>query len=256
MLQDKVAIVTGAGSGIGKACAVALAAEGAAVITADIDAAGVAATAKLITAQGGRAHCLAADVTSDADMAALAALAFSQFGRLDIAVNAAGGGSRRGPLGKLAEDDFDMMIGLNLKGTFLAMRHQLARLAEQGQGGSVINIASTAGVRGVRNSSLYSAAKHGVIGLTRCAALDYAEAGIRVNAVCPGAIDTPQFDRILASKFPGAARADALASMKDVYPLGRVGAPQEVADMVVWLAGDRASYVTGQALVIDGGFTA
>jgi NAD(P)-dependent dehydrogenase (short-subunit alcohol dehydrogenase family) len=256
MAEGKVAVVTGAGSGIGRSSAVALAAAGLAVVVADIDAASGKDTESLIIRSGGRAVALAADITRDADMAALADLAVARFGSLDVAVNVAGGGDRRGPIPALGEDDFDVMIGLNLKGTFLAMRRQLARMAAQGTGGSVINIASTAGLRGVRDGALYSAAKHGVIGLTRCAALDHAAARIRVNAICPGAIRTAQFERVLSSKFPGADPDAALAAMGARYPLGRIGAPEDVAALVVWLAGDASAYVTGQALAVDGGFTA
>ena len=256
LLADKVAIVTGAAGGIGRATALALAAQKAAVVAVDIDEAGARATATRISDDWGIGASIAADVTRDQDMSAAVAFAASHFGGLHIAVNVAGGGDRAGPLATLDEADFDHMIGLNLKSVFLAMRHQLARMVTQDSGGVIINISSTAGLRGVPNASLYSAAKHGVIGLTKCSALDYAKHRIRVNAVCPGAIATPQFDRVLARKYTGLAKSEALARIGQDYPLGRIGIPEEVASLIVWLAGDQASYITGQAFTIDGGRTA
>jgi NAD(P)-dependent dehydrogenase (short-subunit alcohol dehydrogenase family) len=153
----------------------------------------------------------------------------------------------------LDEGDFDHMISLNLKGAFLAMRHELRVMSARGQGGAIINIASTAGLRGTKNRALYAAAKHGVIGLTRCAALDYADQRIRVNAICPGAIDTPQLGKVLASRYPGVEPDETKRRVASHYALGRIGVPDDVAELVVWLAGDGSSYMTGQALTLDGG---
>jgi NAD(P)-dependent dehydrogenase (short-subunit alcohol dehydrogenase family) len=255
MRERKVAIVTGAASGIGRASAIALAAANFSLVLADVDPR-ACDVAYSIMSSGGKAIDMVADITKDCDMAAMVDLTVSRYGGLDVAVNVAGGGDRRGPIPTLSEDDFEVMIGLNLKGTFLAMRRQLAYMVKQGTGGSVINIASTAALRGVRDSALYSAAKHGVLGLTRCAALDHAQAQIRVNAICPGAIQTPQFEKVLRLKLPDDDHDAALAEMGARYPLGRIGVPEDVAALVAWLASDASAYLTGQALAVDGGFTA
>jgi NAD(P)-dependent dehydrogenase (short-subunit alcohol dehydrogenase family) len=231
VLDGKVAVVTGAGSGIGRASAAILAKHGARVVVADLDFELAAETAAIIEARHGVALALRADVTRDADMEAMVERALADFGGLAIAVNVAGGGDRHGPLASLDEGDFDHMISLNLKVAFLAMRHELRVPSEAGQGVAIINIASTAGLRGTKNQALYSAAKHGVIGLTRCAALDYADRQIRVNAICPGAIDTPQLGRVLAARYPGVEPDETRRRVAGQYALGRIGVPDDVAEL-------------------------
>ena len=252
-LRGRSAVVTGAGSGIGRASAMALAANGAEVLVSDIDEAAASETVARIASGGGVALAQKADVTRNDDVKALIERAVGAFGGLSTAVNVAGGGDRRGPLGSLEESDFDYMISLNLKSAFLSMSHELLVMSGTGRGGVIINIASTAGLRGSRNQALYSAAKHGVIGMTRCAALDYAHENIRVNAICPGAVETPQFEKVLAARYPGVDPDVAREKMASGYALGRIGVPDDVAELVVWLAGDRSSYMTGQALILDGG---
>lgn len=254
VLTRKSAVVTGAGSGIGRAIAKALIDEGISVVASDLDAAAVDAMVDSMPEGGAAIVAHHGDVRDAAAMEALVDRAVECFGALDIAINCAGGGDRSGPLAELDEHDFDHMIDINLKGVFLSMRYQLRHMAERGRG-AIVNISSTAGLRGVRGGSLYSAAKHGVIGLTKCAALDYADRNIRVNAICPGAIATPQFERVIAARFPDRLLQDAVATIGKTCPLGRVGTPDEVAQLAVWLASDAACYITGQAYAIDGGKT-
>lgn len=251
---DQAAVVTGAGGGIGRAIALALAGQGIRVVASDKNAEAVDATVRLAAERGAAMVTHNGDVTDDLAMEALAECSVSSFGRLDFAINCAGGGDRAGPFAKLDEHDFDVMIALNLKGIFLAMRHQLRHMAAAGHG-SIVNIASTAGLRGIRGGALYAAAKHGVLGLTKCAALDYAANGIRVNAICPGAIATQQFERVIGQRFPDRPLEEAVAAVGAGYPLGRVGTPDEVAGLALWLISDAARYITGQAFAVDGGKT-
>jgi NAD(P)-dependent dehydrogenase (short-subunit alcohol dehydrogenase family) len=240
-LGGKVAIVTGAGSGIGRAIATALHAEGASVALADITGNEKAVADEL----GDRTLAVRADVTSGAGVAALVAAAREAFGGLHVIVNNAGIDGDMGPLADSSEENFDRVIAVNLKGVFLGMKHALP-LMVAGGGGSVVNIASAAGLVGFPMISAYCASKGGVVQLTKAAALEYAAAGIRVNAICPGLIDTP----LLAAIDP--AMTEVARAMT---PLGRLGRPEEIANLAVFLASDESSYITGAALPIDGGLT-
>ena len=251
MLDGKSALITGGGGGIGRATALAFAREGARVAVADLMAEAARETVAQVNASGGQAISLSGDVSRDADVRAMIDAVVGTYGRLDCAFNNAGiaGWQVDAILKKTAEwseEAFDRMIAVNLKGVWLCMRHELPQMQAQG-GGAIVNTGSIAGLVGLPNSSAYVAAKHGVVGLTKTAALEYAEANIRVNAVCPGYIRTPMTEPSMQLR--GAA---ILAQT----PLKRMGNPEEIAEMVVWLCSDRASYVSGAAYNVDGGWMA
>ena len=249
-LTGKVAIVTGAGRGMGEATALAFGAAGAKVVVADVDAESGAATAAAIRDAGGEARFQAADVSRSADVAALVAAAVEAYGRLDCAVNNAAVAPDSHALAELDEAEFDRVIAVNLKGVALCLHHELAQLLRQGDGGAIVNVASVSGLRPQPRNAAYNAAKHGVLGLTKTASLENAPDGIRVNAVCPGAIDTPMLrDAVAAAPVPESALVEALSL------LGRFGRPDEVAQANLWLCSDHASYVTGAALAVDAGYT-
>jgi NAD(P)-dependent dehydrogenase (short-subunit alcohol dehydrogenase family) len=240
-LEGKVAIVTGAGSGIGRDIAVALHAEGAQVVIADVSGQEKAVADEL----GEAALAVHADVSKWADVEAMVAAAVDGFGRLDIVVNNAGIGGTPGPTADGTEENFDRVLAVNLKGVFLVMKASIPRLVENG-GGSIVNIASIAGLVGYPTLSAYAASKGGVVQLTRTAAIEYAASGLRINAVCPGPIDTPL------------ARSSSEERLKQVVaniPVGRLGRSEEVAATTVFLASDESSFVTGQAIAVDGGWT-
>lgn len=246
LLTDKVALVTGAGSGIGRAIAFQLGAEGARVVVSDVnDKAGNETVAQLRDRRV-QASFVHADTSKPADNEALVAAAVKAFGGLDIAVNNAGIGGASAPLGEYPLDSWDKVIAINLSGVFYGMRYQLPALVARG-GGSIINIASVLGQVGFRNSAAYVAAKHGVVGLTKNAALEYGPQKIRVNAVAPGFIRTPLLEQL---------PADAMKTLETLHALGRLGEVPEVAELVTWLASDKASFVTGAYLAVDGGYLA
>jgi NAD(P)-dependent dehydrogenase (short-subunit alcohol dehydrogenase family) len=247
-LDGKVALVTGAGSGIGRAAALAFAEAGARVVAADVDEAGGAATAAQITEAGGDGVFVRADVAVAGDVAGLVAAAVARYGRLDCAHNNAGIAGGGGLTGDTPDDVWERVLRVNLTGVFLCLKAELAQMLRQG-GGAIVNTASVAGLVGGAGSA-YVASKHGVVGLTKNAALEYAPQGIRVNAVCPGVITTPMVERALAAR-PGLEEAWRAAE-----PVGRFGDPGEVAAAVVWLCSDAASFVTGVALPVDGGWVA
>jgi NAD(P)-dependent dehydrogenase (short-subunit alcohol dehydrogenase family) len=251
MLDGKVALVTGGGGGIGRATALLCAREGARVAVADFDAAAARATAAQIEAAGGQAVTLTGDVTRAEDVQAMVQDALIAYGRLDCAFNNAGiapyqvdAAGRK--TAEWSEESFDRMIAVNLKGVWLCMKEEIEQLLQQG-GGAIVNTGSIAGLIGLPTSSAYVAAKHGVLGLTKTAAIEYAEAKIRVNAICPGFIET----RMTA----GAMQRRGEQIMAHT-PLARMGQPGEIAEMVVWLLSERASYVTGAAYNVDGGWMA
>jgi NAD(P)-dependent dehydrogenase (short-subunit alcohol dehydrogenase family) len=251
MLDGKSALITGGGGGIGRATALACAREGARVAVADLMAEAARETVALVNAAGGQAISLSGDVSLDADVRAMIAAVVSTYGRLDCAFNNAGIAAWQvDASGKKtadwSEEAFDRMVAVNLKGVWLCMRHELPQMQAQG-GGAIVNTGSIAGLVGLPTSSAYVAAKHGVIGLTKTAALEYAEANIRVNAVCPGYIRTRMTEPSMQ------LRGEAIIAQT---PLKRMGNPEEIAEMVVWLCSERASYVSGAAYNVDGGWMA
>jgi len=251
LLDGKSALITGGGGGIGRATALAFAREGARVAVADLIDEAARETVALVNTAGGQAISLAGDVTQDADVRAMTEAVISSYGRLDCAFNNAGiAGWQVDAAGKKtaewSEEAFDRMIAVNLKGVWLCMRYELPQMQAQG-GGVIVNTGSIAGLAGLPTSSAYVAAKHGVIGLTKTAALEYAEANIRVNAVCPGFIKTRMTQDTMRR------RGEAILGQ---VPFGRMGNPEEIAEMVVWLCSERASYVSGAAYNVDGGWMA
>ncbi|MBA4064824.1 MAG: short chain dehydrogenase [Isosphaera sp.] len=245
----KVAFVTGGGSGIGRAAALAFAREGASVVAADVSEPGGRETVRLIEEQGGRAIAVRCDVTKGEDVKAALAKGIEAFGRLDFAFNNAGIEPKKpAPTADYDEDEWERIIDVNLRGVFLCMKHEIPLILRQG-GGAIVNTSSGAGVIGIKGSPAYTAAKHGVIGLTRAAALDYAAQNLRVNAVCPGYIATPMMDRFTGGTAGGRAKVVA------EEPIGRMGTPEEIAATVLWLCSPLAGFVVGHALVADGGQT-
>ncbi len=246
-LEDRVGIVTGAASGIGRASALAAAREGAKVIVADLAAArgGAHETVALIEREGGTAVALDCDVALAADHSRLVADALARFGRLDFAHNNAGV-ELEASVTDTDEDAFDALIAVNLKGVWLGMKHQIPPMLEAG-GGAIVNTASLAGLVGAPALAAYTASKHGVVGLTRSAAIDYAEGGVRVNAVCPAGVRTPMME---------AVSAERQATLLAPHLIKRLGTPAEVAAAVIWLLSDEASFVTGTALPVDAGASA
>lgn len=245
-LENKVAIVTGAGSGIGREVAYRFAQAGAKVVVSDIAEAGGQETTKHITADGGAAHFVKADTSKPGDHERLVGETVNQFGALHVAINNAGIGGPSAPTGEYPLDGWDKVIAVNLSGVFYGMRYQIPALKAAG-GGNIVNIASILGQVAFRNSPAYVAAKHGVVGLTRNAAVEYAQQNIRVNVVGPGFIRTPLLDHM---------DEKTLASIAAMHPMNRLGTVAEVADLVLWLASDQASFVTGTYVAVDGGYLA
>lgn len=246
LLKEKVALVTGAGSGIGRAISVLYAEEGAKVIVSDVDEKGGEETVRAITSKGGEAFFLRADTSKADDSKNAVDQAMSRFGALHIAVNNAGIGGPLGPTGEYPVEGWDKVIAINLSGVFYGLRYQIPAIIASG-GGSIVNMASILGHAGTRNSPAYVAAKHGVVGLTKAAALDHATQNIRINSIGPGYISTPLLESL------DDATRNALVAL---HPLGRLGTSDEVAQLALWLNSQQASFVTGAYYPVDGGYLA
>jgi NAD(P)-dependent dehydrogenase (short-subunit alcohol dehydrogenase family) len=249
-LAGKVALVTGAGSGIGRATAIMMAAEGAKVVVSNRSEHKARATAQTIVDAGGDAIALPADLTDHDQVKALVADAVAHYGRIDIAFNNAGIEGAPANTADYDPEIWNQVMAINLTGVFLCMKHELEQMQKQGSG-SIINCSSILGNVGYPTASAYVAAKHGVIGLTKTAALEYAREGIRVNAVCPGFIDTPMIDRA-DSKMD----MDLKAAIAEMEPVGRMGTSEEIAEAVIYLASDGAAFTTGISMLVDGGYVA
>lgn len=246
LLENRVAIVTGGNSGIGQTTALRFAREGASVVIGARRADRCAEVVEKIRRLGARAEFVQSDISSEAGVSALVERALEAFGRLDVAFNNAGI-VVPSPVETTAEPDFDNVIATNLKGTWLSMKYEIAAMRQTGRG-VIVNNASIAGLVGIAGAAAYCASKHGIVGLTKAAALECAAQAIRVNAVCPALVLTPLTERMLS---------DPVASQEvlTLQPLGRAGTEEEIADAVLWLCSDLASFVTGHALAIDGGYT-
>jgi NAD(P)-dependent dehydrogenase (short-subunit alcohol dehydrogenase family) len=248
ILENKVAIVTGAGSGIGKAVALLYASEGAKVVVSDINEKGGNETVSLIKSEGGDAVFIKADTSNPEDQKSVVEMAVKTYGGLHIACNNAGIGGDIAPVGEYPIDGWAKVISINLSGVFYGLRYQIPAMLTSGGGGSIVNMASILGIVGFKNSGGYVAAKHGVVGLTQTAALEYADKQIRINAVGPGFINTPLLTNTLD--------AATLKSLAGLHPIGRLGTAEEVAELVLWLSSSKSSFVTGSYYTIDGGYTA
>jgi NAD(P)-dependent dehydrogenase (short-subunit alcohol dehydrogenase family) len=244
----KVAFVTGAGGGIGQATAIAFAHQGAMVSLADVSAEAATDTARVIEDHGGKVLALACDVTSAEDVKTALQRTVEIFGRLDYAFNNAGIEQPIMPTADIADEDWTRILDVNTRGVFLCMKHEIPLILANG-GGAIVNTSSGAGVIGIAGQAAYAASKHAVIGLTKSAALDYASAGVRINAICPGIIQTPMMDRFTGGTDEGRQRVIAQE------PIGRMGRPEEIAAAVLWLCSDLAAFTIGHALVVDGGQT-
>jgi len=244
----KVAFVTGAANGIGRATALAFSREGARVVVADVSETKNHDTARMIQELGGHARAVTCDVSRSDDVQRALNATIDAFGRLDFAFNNAGIEYAIKPAADVTEEEWDRIIAIDLRGVFLCIKHEIPLMLKHG-GGAIVNTSSGAGIKGFKGGAAYVAAKHGVVGLTKAAALDYARSNIRINAVCPGIIDTPMMDR-----FSGGT-AQGRQAVIEQEPVGRMGTPEEIAATVMWLCSDAASFVVGSAIVVDGGQT-
>jgi NAD(P)-dependent dehydrogenase (short-subunit alcohol dehydrogenase family) len=248
-LSGKVAIVTGGTSGIGRDAAVLFAKAGARVVVAGRREAEGQETIDQIRASGGDALFVKTDVAHAAEVQALVRKTVEKFGRLDVAFNNAGIEGNWAPIAEQPEEDFDATIAINLKGVWLCLKYEIQQMLRQGGGGAIVNMSSVAGLMGAAEAGAYTASKHGVIALTKTAALENGASGIRVNAVCPAVIETAMADRLFGD-------AEVQRDLRAQHALGRFGKPMEIAEGVLWMCSDRASFMTGQYLVLDGGFLA
>jgi NAD(P)-dependent dehydrogenase (short-subunit alcohol dehydrogenase family) len=246
---DDVAVVTGGSTGIGRETALAFAERGTNVVIGDVDVEGAEETVDAIESAGGEAVAVATDVTETADVEAMVEAAVDTFGGLDYAFNNAGIGGEDAPLAESSERDWTRVLDVNLRGVFRCVQAELPALLDGG--GAIVNNASVLGQVGFENAAAYTAAKHGVLGLTKTAAMEYAEDGVRVNAVCPGFVETPMLEAAGIT-----TDEEMRAGIEALHPIGRLGEPEEVADAVLWLCSPEASFVTGTALDVDGGYLA
>jgi len=250
LVNGKIVLVTGGGSGIGRATSLALVREGAKVMIADYNAKGGEETVKMIKEKGGEASFMHADVSVTKQVEAMIQKTVEVYGRIDGAHNNAGIEGRTADTINCTEETFDRTIAINLKAVWLCMKYEIPQMLKQG-GGAIVNTASIAGLLGFNGLPAYVASKHGVVGLTRTAALEYATKNIRVNCVCPGVINTPMVERLIDSS-PDYGKTE----LEAMEPVGRMGKPEEIAEAVVWLLSDAASFVTGHPMVVDGGWVA
>ncbi|HSZ61416.1 MAG TPA: SDR family oxidoreductase [Terriglobales bacterium] len=248
-LEGKVGLVTGGTSGIGRETAVLFAKAGAKVVVAGRREVEGDETIELIRAAGGDGLFVKTDVSNASEVETLIQKAIEKFGRLDVAFNNAGIEGAWAPLVRGSEEDWDRTIDINLKGVWLCLKYEIRQMLKQGGGGAIVNMSSITGMVGAVGAAAYSASKHGVIGLTQTAALENAKSGIRINAVCPGFTETPMTDRAL--RVPSVHKY-----ILSLHPIGRLGRPSEIAEAVLWMCSDRASFMTGHSLVLDGGFLA
>jgi NAD(P)-dependent dehydrogenase (short-subunit alcohol dehydrogenase family) len=246
MFQDKVALVTGGASGLGRTTALAFAREGAKVAVADIMVSGGEETVQLIRDAGGEAFFVKTDVAKREEIEAMVEKTIAAYGRIDCALNNVGVGVKLALTADCAEEDWDYLMNINLKGVWLCMKYEIPHMLKQG-GGAIVNMSSASGFHGTPYQNAYSASKHGVLGLTKTAALEYAKLGIRVNAICPGPIRTPGTEGYFTRDPEAETRLNAST------PMGRIGVPREIAETVLWLCSEGASYITGQSIAIDGG---
>jgi NAD(P)-dependent dehydrogenase (short-subunit alcohol dehydrogenase family) len=246
--ENKVALVTGAASGLGLATAKAFAEAGAAVVLADWNESAAQTAAKDLADKGHKTLAIRCDVSDDEQVEAMVKQTVATFGHLDAAYNNAGVQNVLAETADTTRDDYDRVMGINLRGVWSCMKFELQQMRQQ-ESGAIVNCSSLGGLVGGAERGIYHAAKHGVIGFTKSAALEYAARGIRINAVCPGLIQTPMSDRMVAE-----GQGPALKALEKSVPMGRVGRPEEIADAVLWLCSSAASYVTGQSISVDGGF--
>jgi NAD(P)-dependent dehydrogenase (short-subunit alcohol dehydrogenase family) len=247
--KGKTALVTGASSGIGRATALGFAQQGANVVVADVLTEGGTQTVRMIEGMGKRALFLPCDVSRESDVKSVMGRAIETFGRIDFAFNNAGIEGNANSTIECSEENWEKVIRINLKGVWLCMKHELPQMLKQ-ERGAIVNCSSIAGLAGFKGIPAYTASKHGVIGLTRTAALEYAMSNIRVNAVCPGVIQTPMIDRFVHGE------VQIRKQLVEGEPIGRIGKPEEIAEAVLWLCSEAASFVTGHALAVDGGWLA
>lgn len=248
MVEGKIALITGAGAGIGRATALKFAEEGAKVVLSDVNVKGGEETADQIKKAGGEGIFVKADISQSKEVKALVGKTVETYGRLDCACNIAGILGSTAPLVEQTEADFDRVVAVNQRGTFLCLQAEIEQMLKNG-GGAIANVASVAGLVGNAGISPYVASKHAVNGLTKTAALEYAQQGIRVNAVCPGGVETDMIQSFLSEEFTE-------EMLNGMHPIGRIGQPKEIAELMVWLCSDRASFMTGSIVPIDGGFVA
>ncbi|MET3934608.1 SDR family oxidoreductase [Arthrobacter sp. OAP107] len=246
--SGKVAMVTGGGSGMGRSTALAFAAAGARTVVVDLSEESARATVDLIKEQGGEAIAVRCDVTRSEDVKAALEDTVATYGRLDAAFNNAGLEHGLIATAEISDAEFDRIVSVSLKGVFLSMKHQIPLMLANG-GGAIVNNSSAAGLVGFKGQAAYTAAKHGMVGLTKAAALDYAPENVRINAICPGIVDTPMMDRVTGGT------SDGRAAVITMEPIGRMGRPEEIAATVLWLCSDAASFVVGHALSVDGGMS-